>query len=147
MSAINITLAMEQCTCWTCGIEFLAPKDWARNRIDDNKPIFCPRGHPNEYTWTTPPSETETKAVEEAKRLRAELAQRIHDHDQLEAKLIADGVVEPEEDPPAIEPEVVAKRKGLVCPKCSRPFKVARCFNKHLIRAHKMDPETLQPLT
>lgn len=39
--------------CCDCGMTFGMPQEFNRNRLDDGKSFYCPRGHKQFYTETT----------------------------------------------------------------------------------------------
>ena len=145
------SVAMEQFHCWECGVLFAVPSYWAREKFKNDEHIHCPNGHEFHCVWKDREDAKELK--EENDRLRRELMQAKHDHDQAEARLrdertngskseplveVADGAA-----PPAYAGEVTRLKPApggrVFCPHCDNTYKSIGSLRTHLRDVHDDD--------
>lgn len=109
------TLEVKVILCCSCGVPFAMTSDMERRRREDNKPFYCPNGHPQSY------SENEmAKLKKENERLQREKQWEVE-----QKKLAWEAHERARRSASAIKGALTRTRKRVghgVCPKCTRTF-------------------------
>lgn len=124
-----MTLAYVEITCCNCGVTFLVPPGWERQRLKDGKSFWCPNGHPQHFT-----------ASRDKDAEISRLKQRLAEADDTE-RALRDKVEAEQRRVNGYKRQLARTKKrvaGGVCPCCNRSFTELR---RHMAEKH---PDYLQ---
>lgn len=114
-TVLQFSTALEENTCWSCGVLFALPGNMLRHRRENGGSVFCPSGHEN---WW---NESECDKLKKRLKARDEaLERREQAHERTRERLQSE-----ERSHSATKGHLTRTKKrvsGGVCPCCNRSF-------------------------